>query len=268
MLAQSERLDDHGSRSRTGRSSIALVGHGSPDDAPAARLWRMGHLVDIDRLRLRLAGAADGEGIARLHADSWRRHYRGIYSDTFLDGDLESDRRAVWDQRLQEPDGSAATIVAEDDVSLLGFVHVVFDDDPTWGALVDNIHVVFDIKRRGIGTRLMACAADAVSERYPLPQEVSLVGSTDRHSSCVTCGPTPPCFCSVLSRAHEASWGPARTSQSASPLERRIAQTTLVCAGFSIFASASRGRPRPPLLPFLLEIARFRRGRGFVSGPG
>jgi ribosomal protein S18 acetylase RimI-like enzyme len=125
----------------------------------------MGHLVDIDRLRLRLAGAADGEGIARLHADSWRRHYRGIYSDTFLDGDLESDRRAVWDQRLQEPDRSAATIVAEDDVSLLGFVHVVFDDDPTWGALVDNIHVVFDSKRRGIGTRLMASAADAVIER-------------------------------------------------------------------------------------------------------
>jgi GNAT superfamily N-acetyltransferase len=125
----------------------------------------MGHLVDIDHLQLRLAGATDAEGIARLHADSWRRHYRGVYSDTFLDGDVDSDRRAVWVQQLRQPVGSAATIVAENGVSLLGFVRVVFDDDPAWGALVDNIHVVFDRKRRGIGTRLMARAAEAVIDR-------------------------------------------------------------------------------------------------------
>jgi GNAT superfamily N-acetyltransferase len=127
----------------------------------------MRRLVDVAYLQLRPAGVADAERVARLHADSWRRHYRGVYSDAFLDGDVESDRRAVWDQRLQAQDGSAATIVAEDDGSLLGFVHVVFDEDPTWGALVDNIHVVFDRKRRGVGTRLMARAADAVIERSP-----------------------------------------------------------------------------------------------------
>jgi len=33
---------------------------------------------------------------------------------TFLDGDLDADRRAVWDNRLQEPRGDTATIVAAD----------------------------------------------------------------------------------------------------------------------------------------------------------
>ena len=30
----------------------------------------------------------DIEAIAALHTDSWRRHYRGAYSDAFLDGDI------------------------------------------------------------------------------------------------------------------------------------------------------------------------------------
>lgn len=53
----------------------------------------MAYLKD---LRLRLANPSDAETIAALHADSWRRHYRGAYSDAFLDGDVISDRLAVW----------------------------------------------------------------------------------------------------------------------------------------------------------------------------
>ena len=106
--------------------------------------------------------------IARLHAESWRRHYRGAYADAFLDGDVEPERRHEWSRRLQEPDrGGAATILAEQGGSLLGFVHVIFDDDPTWGALVDNIHVAVAGQRSGLGTRLMAAAAEAVFEREP-----------------------------------------------------------------------------------------------------
>jgi ribosomal protein S18 acetylase RimI-like enzyme len=121
-----------------------------------------------DRLRLRLAGSADAAWIARMHADSWRRHYRGAYSDAFLDGDVEADRREVWSERLRDPDGRrGATIVAEQDGSLVGFVHVVFEDDPTWGALVDNIHVAFRTQRAGVGTRLMGSAAEAVIEQSP-----------------------------------------------------------------------------------------------------
>ena len=105
--------------------------------------------------------------MAALHSDSWRRHYRGAYSDAFLDGDVESDRLAVWSERLAGTDGRTATILAEQDGALSGFVHVVFDDDATWGALIDNLHVTYGRKRSGIGTRLMAEAAAAVVERGP-----------------------------------------------------------------------------------------------------
>lgn len=118
----------------------------------------------------RPAEANDAASVARLHADSWRRHYRGAYADAYLDGDIESERLQVWTTRLADAaraDATTATILAEDHQGLLGFVHVVFDDDQQWGALVANLHVTFDRKRGGIGTELMSRAAAALLEREP-----------------------------------------------------------------------------------------------------
>jgi GNAT superfamily N-acetyltransferase len=36
-------------------------------------------------LRFRVACPGDAQAIAGLHADSWQRHYRGAFSDAFLD---------------------------------------------------------------------------------------------------------------------------------------------------------------------------------------
>ncbi|WP_433130028.1 N-acetyltransferase family protein [Micromonospora sp. CA-240977] len=114
-------------------------------------------------LRLCLADVDVAGQIALLHADSWRRHYRGAYADSFLDGDVVADRRAVWTARLATPTRSH-TVVAEDDDRLVGFIHVVFDQDPRWGSLVDNLHVAHDRQRNGVGTALLAHAARAVVE--------------------------------------------------------------------------------------------------------
>lgn len=114
-------------------------------------------------LTFRAARSDDAVGIARLHADSWRRHYRGAYADSFLDGDVAAERRSVWVARLAAPKGTA-TILAEHDDRLVGFVHVAFDDDPTWGSLVDNLHVVHNRRRTGIGAQLLARAGRAVTE--------------------------------------------------------------------------------------------------------
>ena len=121
----------------------------------------MAHLAE---LKFRLAKPTDAAAVARLHADSWRRHYRGAYSDGFLDGDVVADRLALWTDRLREPDSRCCTILAED-ADLVGFVHTVFDDDPTWGALLENLHVADGRRRGGIGSRLLTLAALAVSER-------------------------------------------------------------------------------------------------------
>jgi GNAT superfamily N-acetyltransferase len=126
-------------------------------------------MTSLEGVRFRQAGPRDAQAVAALHADSWRRHYRGAYSDSFLDGDVATDRMAVWSDRLQRPDAVSCTILAEDGDGLVGFAHVVFDDDPAWGALLDNLHVVHGHKRGGIGSRLLALTAEAVIERTQAP---------------------------------------------------------------------------------------------------
>ena len=121
-------------------------------------------MADLEEPRFRLAGPADAKAVDNLHADSWRRHYRGGYYDAFLDGDVFADRVAVWTDRLREPDPRRCTILAEDG-SLVGFANTLLDDDPTWGALFDNLHVAEGHKRRGIASRLLAVTAEAVIER-------------------------------------------------------------------------------------------------------
>lgn len=76
---------------------------------------------------------------------------------------MVTDRRSVWSARLNAPKNSA-TILAEDDERLTGFVHVVFDDDPEWGSLVDNLHVAQGYRRTGIGAALLRRAAQAVCD--------------------------------------------------------------------------------------------------------
>ena len=118
--------------------------------------------------RLRVAGPADAEKIARLHADSWRRHYRGALTDAYLDGDILTERLSVWSARLAAPAGGT-TIVAEDAAGLAGFVHVVFDDDERWGSLVDNLHVAHDRQGTGLGAILLTRGARAAAEQATNP---------------------------------------------------------------------------------------------------
>ncbi|MEU4689249.1 GNAT family N-acetyltransferase [Actinoplanes sp. NPDC023714] len=113
-------------------------------------------------MSIRFAVPADAPAIAALHADSWRRHYRGAYADSFLDGDVLADRLAVWSARLATGSVETRTVVAERDGRLLGFVHLVVADDPVWGSLVDNLHVVHDQHRSGIGTTLLSRVAREV----------------------------------------------------------------------------------------------------------
>jgi ribosomal protein S18 acetylase RimI-like enzyme len=112
-------------------------------------------MAHVEEPQFRIARPGDAAAVASFHADSWRHNYRGAYSDAFLDGDVLADRLAVWTGRLNESDPRRCTILAEER-SLVGFANTVFDDDPTWGALLDNLHVANGFRRRGIGTRLQA----------------------------------------------------------------------------------------------------------------
>jgi predicted N-acetyltransferase YhbS len=111
--------------------------------------------------RFRTARPEDAPAVAGLHADSWQRHYRGAYSDTFLDEEAPTHLTRMWTERLATPT-KTSTIVAEHEGELVGLAHTFLDKDPRWGALVDNLHVRHTLKRQGIGTRLLALTAEAV----------------------------------------------------------------------------------------------------------
>lgn len=118
-------------------------------------------------VHFRQAGPGDAPAVAALHADSWQRHYRGGFSDDFLDGDAADYLATEWAGRLADPSPRARTILAEHDGELVGFSHTRLAEDPAWGALIDNLHVRFSVKRQGIGSRLLARTASAVVESAP-----------------------------------------------------------------------------------------------------
>jgi ribosomal protein S18 acetylase RimI-like enzyme len=121
--------------------------------------------VDVSALSFRAAAAADGDSVAALHADSWRRYYRGAYADAFLDCDVLAERQADWSRLLAMPGFASITILAEADTEIAGFVHLVLDDDERWGSLVDNLHVTHARQRHGIGSALITRAAQVVMDR-------------------------------------------------------------------------------------------------------
>jgi ribosomal protein S18 acetylase RimI-like enzyme len=116
-------------------------------------------------LRFRAARPEDAHGVAMLHAESWQRHYRGAYSDAFLDGEVSEYLDRMWTERLAAPPPRACTILAENDGVIVGLAHTLLDDDPVWGALIDNLHVQYALKRQGVGSRLLALTARTVLQR-------------------------------------------------------------------------------------------------------
>ena len=120
-----------------------------------------------ERFALRTAQADDADVIARLHAESWRRTYRGMMTDEFLDGDALENRRRVWGERLGKPAANQFVCVAQDHSTILGFICAFAEEDPAWGSYIDNLHVIHAMHRRGIGRALMQSAAEWLCRVQP-----------------------------------------------------------------------------------------------------
>ena len=116
--------------------------------------------VSSDRVDLRAAHVEDAERIARLHTDSWRRTYRGMMTDEFLDGGALENRRDVWHQRLGTPAANQYVCIAQEGPEIVGFICAFAGQDPVWGSYIDNLHVVYGRHRRGVGRALIRSAAE------------------------------------------------------------------------------------------------------------
>jgi len=119
-------------------------------------------------LVFRSAGPADSERIAELHTASWRDAYAGILPDTYLCGPVSAERAALWRERLSGGETDRQYVrLAEDGQTLAAFVCVLLDEEPGWGACIDNLHTAAAFRGRGIGRRLMRMAAEWVLEAEP-----------------------------------------------------------------------------------------------------
>jgi ribosomal protein S18 acetylase RimI-like enzyme len=116
-------------------------------------------------IELRPAQFRDHASIALLHAESWRNTYRGIYSDRYLDDEVERDRLAVWHDRLRFPTANQEIMLAVQDKAVVGFACLFLDDDATYGTLLDNLHVSFYFRKAGIGKLLMRKCAHSIVKK-------------------------------------------------------------------------------------------------------
>jgi GNAT superfamily N-acetyltransferase len=114
-------------------------------------------------MTIRAAELADADAVARLHTHSWQTAYRGILRDDFLQGPLQENRRALWHSRLSELNrADQFVLVDEHEGTIRGFACGFLDADPEWGCLLDNLHVVPELKGQGLGRQLMRAVAERV----------------------------------------------------------------------------------------------------------
>lgn len=117
---------------------------------------------------LRSATEADAADVAAIHTASWRNAYAGILAPEFLNGDIESDRLELWSRRLADRPPSQLVDVALDVTGpMVAFICSYRDVDPRWGSLVDNLHVLPGLRRRGIGEKLLQGIVEQLAARDP-----------------------------------------------------------------------------------------------------
>lgn len=107
-------------------------------------------------LRIRAAGPADAEAIARIHTESWQFDYRDILRHDYLDEEAPAERRALWLSRMGGDTPPRVLLVEDTAGQALGFVCLFPDACRRFGALLDNLHVAPAARKRGIGRHLLA----------------------------------------------------------------------------------------------------------------
>jgi ribosomal protein S18 acetylase RimI-like enzyme len=128
----------------------------------------MSLLSNFLAIEIILASKDDSTLIANLHALSWKKNYRGILSDQYLDYEVDEDRLSVWEERFKNPALNQVVFKATFDTTIIGFCCLYIDNDPSYGTLIDNLHVLSEYQNSGIGKRLLSAGAKYIKERANL----------------------------------------------------------------------------------------------------
>ncbi|MGA3108448.1 MAG: GNAT family N-acetyltransferase [Candidatus Bathyarchaeia archaeon] len=110
---------------------------------------------------VRKAITSDAPGIAKVHVDTFRTTYHGIYPDEFL-SNMSYDRALhIWETTHLIPSSQNAVYVAEDEPRhIVGFAICGpdRDNDLLYKGEVIGLYVLQKMQRRGIGKQLMLAA--------------------------------------------------------------------------------------------------------------
>lgn len=119
------------------------------------------------RETIRIAHLEDAAGIARVHVDSSRTTYKGIFADEFLATLTYSRQEQSWQRILNDP--AQMTFVAVDEAgTIVGFVNggPEREGDPVYQGELYAMYLVQEAQRRGLGRSLVKELARALAERH------------------------------------------------------------------------------------------------------
>lgn len=116
-------------------------------------------------MKIREATLADAKAIADIHTDSWRNTYQNALRKEYLLNTVPQERKQLWIDRLTNPKPNQYVAVAEVAGEIAGFVCIYFEENPRWGAYLDNLHVLREFQSKGMGKALLIQAAERVSQQ-------------------------------------------------------------------------------------------------------
>jgi GNAT superfamily N-acetyltransferase len=108
----------------------------------------------------------DAAALGHIQVTSWRSAFRGIASDDYLDHMVNEEHQAEdWKEILADCD--QVVIVAEIDGRPVGYAWAHREEDPEieWDAELISMHVLPELKRRGIGRNLFTTVAKRLKEQ-------------------------------------------------------------------------------------------------------
>lgn len=100
------------------------------------------------------AGVDDAGAVASLHSLSWQASYAGILPDDYLQTQVTKERASYWSGALPCRD-YALVLLARNQTGPVAFVAVKRLVDSGYDATIEHLHVLPQMKGRGVGRLLM-----------------------------------------------------------------------------------------------------------------
>jgi ribosomal protein S18 acetylase RimI-like enzyme len=109
---------------------------------------------------IKRAGIEDAAGIAKIHVETWRSHYRGQISDDYLNNISVEKRTIDWIKTLSKIEKDDATFIFKEEGKIFGFCRVGHSRDADIEKSRDRgelyaIYVYPSKQNQGIGSALL-----------------------------------------------------------------------------------------------------------------